>query len=59
MTKQQAHALKLKMSLFAEATAMIEFHKGKGQSALEVSLAQRDRTRNEVFAMLDELTKEE
>lgn len=58
MTPQQAHALKLKMALLAEASAMIEFHKGKGQSALEVVLAERDRTRNEVFAMLDELTTE-
>jgi hypothetical protein len=57
MTKQQAHTLKLKMSSFAEVTAMIQFYQGKGtESQLEVALQDRDRVRNELYAMIDELT---
>jgi hypothetical protein len=59
MTKHQSHTLKLKMSLFAEATAMIEYAKNKGQAQLDLALAERDRTRIELFAMIDSLTTEE
>jgi hypothetical protein len=60
MNKQQAHTLKLKMSYFSEVTAMIQFYQGKGtESQLEVALAERDRARDELFKMIDELTTEE
>lgn len=60
MTPAQAHTLKLKMSSFAEVTAMIQFYQGKGtESQLEVALAERDRTRDELFKMIDNLVTEE
>jgi hypothetical protein len=60
MTRQQAHELKLKMAQFAEVTAMIQFYQGKGtESQLEVALAERDRVRNELYAMIDSLVTEE
>jgi hypothetical protein len=58
MTPQQAHELKLKMSSFAEATAMLEWAKKAGQGELDKALSERDRTRNELYAMIDELTEE-
>ena len=59
MNKQQAHTLKLKMSLFAEATAMLEYAKKQGQAELDTALSERDRTREDVFKMIDELALEE
>jgi hypothetical protein len=58
MTKHQSHSLKLKMSVFAEATAMLEYAKTRGQAELDLALAERDRARNELYAMIDELTEE-
>ena len=58
MTPQQAHTLKLKMSLFAEATAMLEYAKKHGQAELDTALAERDRVRVDVFSFIDNLTEE-
>jgi hypothetical protein len=58
MTKQQAHSLKIKIALFAESTAMLEYAKSAGQAELDVALATRDRARDDVYNMLDELTEE-
>jgi hypothetical protein len=57
MTPVQSHTLKLKMSVFAEATAMLEYAKTRGQAELDLALAERDRARNELFSMLDEMTE--
>lgn len=58
MNKQQAHTLKLKMSLFAEATAMLEYAKKQGQAELDTALTERDRARIDVFSFIDNLTEE-
>jgi hypothetical protein len=55
MTKQQAHALKLKMALFAEKTAMIEWASKHSNEALEVVLTERDRVRIELYNFIDSL----
>jgi hypothetical protein len=57
MTPVQSHTLKLKMSVFAEATAMLEYAKTRGQAELDLALAERDKARNELFSMLDEMTE--
>lgn len=58
MTPQQAHTLKLKMSLFAEATAMLEWAKSAGPAELDTALAARDRARQDVYSFIDSLTEE-
>lgn len=58
MTKQQSHSLKLQMSVFAEKTAMLEYAKTRGQAELDLALAERDKARNELYSMLDEMTEE-
>lgn len=56
ITPQQALDLKLKISLFAQATAMLEYAKGKAQ--LDMALAERDRARIDVYNFIDSLTEE-
>jgi hypothetical protein len=58
MNKQQAHELKLKMALFAEATAMLALLKDKEQSKWDLALSARDRAREELYTFIDELTEE-
>lgn len=58
MNKQQAHTLKLKMSLFAEKTAMLEYAKKQGQAELDTALAERDKAREDVYELIDNLTEE-
>jgi hypothetical protein len=59
MTKQQAHELKLKIAVFAESTAMLEYAKSKGQATLDCALAERDRARKELYSFIDEMVTEE
>jgi hypothetical protein len=58
MNKQQAHDLKLKIALFAQASAMLEHAKDKGQAQLDLALAERDATRKDVYSIIDKLTEE-
>lgn len=61
MTKQQAHTLKLKIALFAEKTAMLEYYEQRGhdQAKLDLALAERDKARIELFDFIDNLVTEE
>jgi hypothetical protein len=46
------------MSVFAEATAMLEYAKTRGQAELDLALTTRDQARKDVFDMIDEMTEE-
>jgi hypothetical protein len=60
MNKQQAHELKLKMAVFAEKTAMLEYYEQRGiQSALDLALSERDKSRNDLYSFIDQLTETE
>lgn len=59
MTPVQSHTLKLKMSVFAETTAMLEYAKTRGQAELDLALAERDRTRKDLYSFIDNLVTEE